>query len=159
MKREIQKILGYIWTEKSYYLSNKNFNTIHTELQSIFGDNSFDVNLCGKFKDGTADKFVVTPKWSFFVFRGGEQDIAYLNGTIKTTVDNKTTIEIKARPNMFFPLFSLILLASNFNGSVHEIADIFTIIAPIALLTLSYYLKKSLRDRFVKTLNLISTDN
>jgi hypothetical protein len=164
MKQEIQKIFGYIWMEKSYYLSNKNLKNIHSELQSIFGDNSLDVNLSGKFKAGNTDKFVVTPKWSFFVFKGGEQDVAYLNGTIKTTVDNKTIIEIKVRPNIFFPLFSLILLASNFDGKLQGTEDVLaqstiTIIIPIALLTLSYYLKKSLKDRFVKKLNLNSTDD
>lgn len=163
MAAMLSNILGFIWSEKSYYMSAKNAENFRAELHSLFDTRSFDVNLSGKFKAGIDTTFVVTPRWSFIHFRDGESDEAYVKGTFQSTIDKKTIIELRTRPNSIFPIMALLFFACRFSAKIEQSPDIiakniFTILIPLLLLMLAYFLKIRLKNRFVNTLKLTPTE-
>ncbi len=99
-----------LWFTRKYkYTKYDSLENVREEIKSITKRKWYDSsdNIAGKLKEDNSFQF--THKWSFSFIRWIETSSAYINGQIKSE-DNKTSIQIRLRPNSGFVLTFYILV-------------------------------------------------
>lgn len=101
--------MNIFFTRKYKYTKYDSIDNVREEIKSITKRKWHDSldNITGKLKEDNSFQF--THKWSFSYIRWIENSPAYINGQIKSE-NNKTTIQIKLRPNSSLVLTFYILV-------------------------------------------------
>ncbi len=100
--------MDLLFTRKYKYTKYDSIENVREEIKSITKRKWYDSsdNIAGKLEEDSSFQF--THKWSFSFTRWIEKSSAYLNGQLKSE-DNKTSIQIRLRPNSMFVLTFYIL--------------------------------------------------
>jgi hypothetical protein len=107
--------MNLLFTRKYKYTKYDSIENVREQIKSITKRKWYDSsdNIAGKIKEDNSFQF--THKWSFSFIRWIESSSAYINGQLKSE-DNKTTIQIRLRPNSSFVLtFYILVLFSLYN--------------------------------------------
>ena len=154
--------MNIFFTRKYKYTKYDSIENVREEIKSITKRKWYDSsdNIAGKLKEDNSFQF--THKWSFSFIRWIENSSAYINGQIKSE-DNKTTIQIRLRPNSSFVLTFYILVIIFFynlfqpNALTDEDAIIkllFIAFFNLLLYAMMMAFTSGLRKNFERALNL-----
>lgn len=152
-----------LWKETYLYVSDKPIDELRSDIDALLQRTRgwrFDVNLTGSFKGGNA--FHLTPKRSFAVFSGTDQNISHLNGELFEQ-GNKTLVRVTVRPNLVTVigviLVPLLVFASMFADSAKNNDRMIALATGILFPTFFYYIgirypKNAIRNRFARVFDL-----
>ncbi len=154
--------MNLLFTRKYKYTKYDSIENVREEIKSITKRKWYDSthNIGGKLNEDNSFQF--THKWSFSFIRWFENSSAYINGHLKNE-DNKTTIQIKLRPNSSFVLTFYILIIFFFytlfqpNALSEEdsiMKLVFIALFSLLLYTISMVFSTGLRKNFERALHL-----